>query len=119
MGDYVDQHGIGRNHSPGQLRQIARRHLRQWQRDHAAEIVEELMTVLETRLDLCGEYVPRDANDSANALLCEIMGLVSNNTMGDIWQGLDNNEMGPDLLAEERGPIRDGTQSGSAMTGRE
>jgi len=90
MGDYVDQHGIGRNHSPGQLRQIAHDRLRQWQRDHAADIVERLMTALEKRLDVCGEYIPRDTNDTPNALLCEIMGLVSNNTMGDTWQDEGN-----------------------------
>lgn len=34
-----------------------------------------------------GEYIPREPGDTANSLLCEILGLLSNNTMGDEWRG--------------------------------
>lgn len=52
------------------------------------EIVEELHAVLEKRLDYgTGEYLPRHPGDTANALLCEILGLVSDGKQGDTWEG--------------------------------
>ena len=53
-------------------------------------MISEIRQTLLQRLDNLGHYVPREPGDTADALLCEMLHLVTDGEQGDTWQGPTN-----------------------------